>query len=269
MFGAVYFELRATGSGPVPRATGRLMHGVFFKLLQSINEDLATAVHDGSSQKPFTVSKLTLSPKRTKGSHYLIKEGDRAGWRVTALNEPLLRLLVNLPPGTGLNIGGVPFELERAIANSDLRRDVGIINEDELMAACLSETELRTITFRFLSPTTFRLDKDDYAFPYPPLIFGSLAAKWHQYAPDYPLPVADIKEAAGKVVPLEWNGSAQPVYFGQDRGTVAFTGQFTFDLHALPLEYRQLFLLLAQFAVFAGTGRLTAQGFGRTEICYC
>jgi len=48
----------------------------------------------------------------------------------------------------------------------------------------------------------------------------------------------------------------------------AFTGKFTYNLEKLTPNEQRLFLLLAQFAVFSGVGRLTGQGLGRVQIQY-
>ena len=47
---------------------------------------------------------------------------------------------------------------------------------------------------------------------------------------------------------------------------MAFAGIFAYSLHELPDDMKRLFLMLAQFAAFSGTGRLTAQGFGQTQM---
>ena len=68
------------------------------------------------------------------------------------------------------------------------------------------------------------------------------------------------------MAPLEWQGTSRRIYFGRDRGAMAFAGIFAYSLHELPDDRKRLFLMLAQFAVFSGTGRLTAQGFGQTRM---
>ena len=47
---------------------------------------------------------------------------------------------------------------------------------------------------------------------------------------------------------------------------LAFTGRFSYLLTELETGAQTLLLMLAQFSVFAGVGRLTAQGFGRTRV---
>ncbi|MGN0954372.1 CRISPR system precrRNA processing endoribonuclease RAMP protein Cas6, partial [Dialister sp.] len=112
-------------------------------------------------------------------------------------------------------------------------------------------------------------DDADYAFPDPALLWGSLADKWIRAG--YPMDMidkGDIKTAAAHVWLASWNGRSRKIYFGRDRGVLAFTGTFTYDLSGLSLDWRQMLLLLAQFATFSGIGRLCGQGLGEVEVFY-
>lgn len=268
MIGAIICKLRALKNGRIPETNGRLMHGAFFALLHQLSPSLAKSIHDESGLKPFTVSELTLAQKRKQNTHCLIKKGDGTSWRITLLHELLLRVILSAPTGTVIDIGGIPFSLEAIIADSSQCPDAGILEEDDLIAACLSEQNIHEITLQFQSPTTFRTDTSDYPLPLPALVFSSLCEKWNLSSMSLQLPAPDITTIASRIIPSAWRGQSKRVFFGHDRGVRAFTGSFTYDLSALDLEHRQLILLLAQFATFSGVGRLTAQGFGRTTATY-
>lgn len=275
MIGAILYRLRAETPARLPSFHGRLMHGLMFHLLQEQSAELATFLHDELDYKPFTVSLLQESPGQAYGMEvrrgrdhrelpFCVQEGRTYYWRVTALHEGLLQLLLSLPVGTCLHVGDAALRLEEIIA--DGRYDTGVVDENELVAGALSVPDVQRIAFRFRSPVAFRNYDRDYPLPLPDLVFGSLADKWVQMEMPLELDRKGVREAAMAIAPLEWQGMSRKVYFGHDRGTLAFAGIFAYTLRELPDEMKRVFLMLSQFAVFSGTGRLTAQGFGQTRM---
>ncbi|MFV0636966.1 CRISPR system precrRNA processing endoribonuclease RAMP protein Cas6 [Mitsuokella sp. WILCCON 0060] len=275
MIGAIVYRLRAEGSARLPKFHGRLMHGLMFHLLQSYSDELASFIHDELDYKPFTVSLLQENIGQTyrlekrgtgrqKEEAFYIKEGQSYFWRVTSLHDTLLQLLVALPQGAVLQVGDAPMRLEEVIV--DGRYHTGVVDENELVAGALSVSSLQRVAFRFSSPVAFRNYDRDYPLPLPDLVFGSLADKWSQMEMPLEIDRKAVREAALGISPLEWQGFSRRVYFGHDRGTLAFTGIFAYDMRELSEDMQRIALMLAQFAEFSGTGRLTAQGFGQTKI---
>ena len=268
MIGAIVYRLRAGKPARLPVFHGRLLHGAVFHILHEFSPELAAAVHDGRNSKPFTVSLLKREQRKKEQDRHelMIRAGDIFYWRVTALDEVMLQAFLSLPAGTGLPVGEASFEVEDVIA--DGRWETGMLDEADLIAEALAVPKVQSIAFEFCSPVSFRNYERDYPFPLPELVFGSLADKWLQNELPVDLDRQHIKEMARPLRLLEWEGKSQKVYFAKDRGMLAFTGQFRFETSILPLECQQLFLMLAQFATFAGVGRLTGQGFGRTRVHY-
>ena len=160
------------------------------------------------------------------------------------------------------------LRLRRVIADSGERDDVGVLNETELIGACLAEESVRSVEFRFLTPVAFRVDQGDYPLPVPALVFSSLADKWTAAELPAAIDRNEIRADAERVRPISWRGETRRVFFGRDRSVTGFVGRFAYDISALPRDVQRAFLLLAQFAVFSGTGRLTAQGLGQTRTTY-
>ncbi len=269
MIGAVVFELSAENGERVSDAQGRLLHGALFSLLAEVDSGFASLLHDGTTVKPFSVAPLDLPPDAPKvGRDRLVHAGDVVYWRVAALDEAVLRALLSVPEGSVVRVGRLQLRLRRVIADSGERDDVGVLNETELIGACLSEESVRSVEFRFLTPVAFRVDDSDYPLPVPALVFSSLADKWT--AAELPASIErnEIRADAERVRPISWRGETRRVFFGRDRSVTGFVGRFAYDLSALPMEARQVFLLLAQFAVFSGVGRLTGQGLGQTRTKY-
>ena len=269
MIGAVVFELVVENDERVSEAQGRLLHAALFALLEENNPGLAALLHDGMNVKPFSVAPLEI-PKyapRDRGDR-LLRRGDMVHWRVAALDEAVLRTLLAIPEGRGVRVGRLRFILRRVIADSRERDDVGVLDETELIGACLAEENVRVVELRFTSPVAFRVNDSDYPLPIPGLVFSSLADKWAAAEMPASIDRNEIRADAERVRPNTWRGETRRVSFGRDRSVTGFVGRFSYDLSALPMEARQVFLLLAQFAVFSGVGRLTAQGLGQTRTTY-
>lgn len=269
MIGAVVFELVAENDERVSDAQGRLLHGAIFALLEETDPGLAFRLHDGTNVKPFSIAPLELPPGAPKvGRDRLLRAGDVVYWRIAALDETVLRALLAVSKGSVVRVGRLRLILRRVIADSGERPDVGVLDEMELIGACLAEESVRSIELRFLTPVAFRVDDSDYPLPIPALVFSSLADKWTAAELPAAIDRNEIRADAERVRPVSWRGETRRVFFGRDRGVTGFVGRFAYDLSALPIEARQVFLLLAQFAVFSGVGRLTGQGLGQTRTTY-
>ena len=266
MIGAVVYRLRAECAARVPLFHGRWLHGLFFKIMEEYSAELAAYIHEALQIKPFTVSLLKWRQGEEAGGYRTVRKGETMGWRVTALREDVLQAALHVRIGDVLQAGFLPLRVEEVKA--DGTHDSGVVDELELVGAALSAGHIEELRLRFLSPVAFRRDDKDYPMPDPVLIFSSLADKWQQAAMPVAMDRAWIRDAAAKALLSEWHGGSRRVYFGGDRGTLAFSGRFSYDVTALSEEEQHALLLLAQFATFAGVGRLTGQGFGETRVAY-
>ena len=260
MLSSIIYKLRAENAALLPIINGRLMHAVFFKILHEFSTDLEKYIHDNLNIKPFTVSFLNPIDKlkRNFGS-WQVEESDNFQWRVTTLNEPILKSAMAIPIGCKMQVGNLILSIENIT-------DSGVVTKEEFIAAAKSYPHFRQIDFKFLSPTTFRIDNFDAPYPRPELIFSSIADKWTQTEMPAAVDKKVIREMASKIQLTKWQGQSDKIYFGRDRGTLAFWGEFHFNLENLSEVERRVFLLLAKFAEYSGVGRLSAQGFGQTRV---
>ncbi len=267
MIGAITWELETMEGARLEGFAGRLLHAAFFRLLASFSPALSRAVHDDKTAKPFSLSPL-LDPAQDhacvcRKEAFFVPKGKHFLWRVSLLHPELLQAMLAVPVGTRVQVGHVPMCITAAHADGTL--ESGVLEPEELIAAALEGQQVEELSLRFSSPVCFRRGTFDYPLPDPQLIFSSLADKWLQAEMPLPLDRAAIKEIAAHVYPTDWSGRTQRVYFRRNGGLSGFTGAYTFTLRELSPSDRCLLLLLAQFAVFSGTGRMTAQGFGRTQ----
>ena len=269
MIGAVVYELTAENAERVSEAQGRLLHGALFSLLGEVDHGFASLVHDGMDVKPFSVAPLELPKNAPKaGTDRLLRAGDVVYWRVAALDGAVLQAMLAVPTGTVVQVGRLRLVLRRIIADSEERPDAGALDETELIGACLAVPEVRVIEFRFLTPVSFRVGTGDWPMPTPTLVFSSLADKWTAAELSASFERNEVRADAERVRPHAWRGETRRIFLGRDRGVTGCVGRFAYDVSALPRDVRRAFLLLAQFAVFSGVGRLTAQGFGQTRTTY-
>lgn len=271
MIGAVVYRLRAENSAWLPLTHGRFMHAAFFAALHELSPELSAYVHDHMNSKPFTVSELILPRQKIKkdANAWKIYPGTILHWRVTGLNEMMLQAMSAIPSGYGIQVGKLQLSVEKVLMGPSEHQEAGVLDEDELIAHCLEVPDIQEITFRFLSPVSFRYFEQDYPWPLPEYVFASLADKWNQNRMPFQLERDEIRQEAKNFLPGEWRGQSRRIFFTPSRGVLAFEGSFSYGLpQAMPLERRQMYLMLAQYAVFAGVGRMTAQGMGQTRIMY-
>lgn len=275
MIGAVVLELKSANNSSLPVVHGKWLHAAFFNEVAKLSPEMATELHEENGIKPFTVSELEpvnlkdIKKMREKGdSCYCIEEGFRFYWRVTALNEELLRLLLKIRVGNEIRVNRALFVIERILVSPDDYENSGILDENELIAQCLNVRSVTEITFCFTSPVSFHTDRQDMPLPKPELIFGSVVDKWNQCNMPIPLKRTEIIELAHSCSLVKWNGKTIRRFYGENHGITGFMGRFTFNLSRLQENEKRLCLLLAQFSVFSGVGRLTGQGMGQSRVFY-
>jgi CRISPR-associated endoribonuclease Cas6 len=245
------------------------LHAALFDFFRRRSPELSARLHDEMNLKPFTVAMLALPPVASRGKNRIVlREGDRAAWRVTALNEIVLRVLLDAEFGEELRVGDLRFAVERVSADSDKRPDVGFVDEEELVAQCLSVSRVEEVSFEFLSPVSFRSYDMDYPYPLPELVFASLADKWNAAGMPGSVDRDRIREIAATLPAIAWKGETKRLFFGRGHGVIGFQGAFTYRTARLDAEDQRVLLLLAQFANFSGVGRLTGQGLGQTRTKY-
>lgn len=255
--------MQAVSNGTLPISHGRFLHAAFLDCVRNFDEDLSNLLHD-STVKMFSLGLLNLT-KSPKQGNYFISCGDEVHWRIGCIGEGLLKVLNQIYCGYSFTIGKNSFKVMDIDFSSGYARK--ILTFDEVYEIGKSCAKAERITIEFKTPTTFRYYSYDYPFPKPELVFGSLAEQWNQYSPDKTFNVDKIKQIATEyLIPDNWQGETKRVDFGKNRAITGFVGKFTYRLNLLPEEFRSVFVTLAQFAYFAGIGRLNGQGCGQINI---
>ncbi len=259
MIGAVNYKLAALNSARVPFINGRLMHAAFFKILHAVNPALENFVHEKLNIKPFTVSFLDPLKKISSfENNWNVRRGDKFFWRVTALNEEILNAVLEISEGYEMQVGELILTIEEISPVA--------MSEENFISTVKKIPAADELEFEFVTPVSFRIDNFDAPYPRADLIFPSLADKWAQVQMPATVDKKFIKELAAKIRLTEWQGRSKKFYLAHDRGTLAFWGNFCYNLTELNSDVQKVFMLLAKFGEFSGVGRLCAQGLGQTRV---
>lgn len=287
------FKLEAQADGRIPLTHGDLVHAALLDLVKkSLPETeafLSWQLHELDRYKPFTVSQL-VGNRRMENYQLVIEEGQKFEMRITSLDQTLSECLqaikeksVNL-----IKIGGVFFDIQEIITEKDGHRWAGMTSYQELTQKWSAENmELpRKLSFRFISPTSFRDGKQNMLYPLPHFVFYSLAEKWLKYAPapftqeiqtfqdgmkvwqeksGVSADKIKVWELLDKLVNVSsYNLRTRMLNF-RDYKRIGVTGTLEFEaLPSIPDKWLRILNLLADFSFFGGVGAQTTMGMGQT-----
>lgn len=269
LIGAVVIQFRNQKGAYLEKWHGRFAHAALLQAIGQADSDLATDLHDMLGTKPFSISPL-WPLREGKNSKYRLETGENAYIRIATWHPRVWNVLSHLETGSVWHVGRLTLEVEKILIGPDAHPRSGYLTVDDLIRGVFSQPACKEISFHFLSPVSFRKSGTNVDYPVadPVLIWGSLANKWNQGDLPVDLDVESIKSMATKVFPTKWKGQTSRIFFGRDRGLVGFTGTYSFSLELLNIEEQHTLLTLAQFALFAGVGRLTGQGLGQTDVTF-
>jgi CRISPR-associated endoribonuclease Cas6 len=255
-------------SASLPVSHGRLLHAALLDFVRKYDEVLAESLHD-SNTKAFSIGLLEVGKLKPKAGDFRLEKGTCVFWKVCSLDEKLTSLLLNINKEFRLRIGQVSFVVE--VINFGFEDNVycSLCEPNDLVEKSNYLVSHKSFTIHFLTPTTFRYYEEDYPFPRADLIFGSLCERWNRLSDSLTFDSEQLKSIAQQyLIPIKWKGETRRVNLSSKAGVTGFVGSFTFDMKALPEEYRRIFIILVEFALFSGIGRLTGQGLGNIKVDY-
>ena len=254
---------------PIPPGylSGRHLHALFLTLVNSVDPDLATYLHDAKSDKAFTLSPLQINNSRFKGEQILqwehtkpIPKATPCWWRVSLLDDSLFsrltQLWLNLNPNQPWHLGPADLHITSILATPQSTQPWANSQTYAQLYEQASPSN-RQINFAFCTPVAFRQGKYDTALPTRESVFNSLINRWHQYS--------------GIEIPKSIVEHLFPSYFDIRTATVAdkrskfigCIGKINFRIlgDVEPTVIKQI-NTLADFALYSGVGRKTTMGMG-------
>lgn len=257
---------------PVAHVQGNILHAMFFHILEQVDPALVQRLHEDNRYRPFTLSPLALSKvvNRFHGvwlsRDRMLKQGTSTAFRITFLDDTLFpafsQSMLSMR-GPEVRLGGTLFTITDILTSSNANNQWScFVSYPELIARA-SQTQ-RTITLRFLTPTSFSFGDVDLPLPLPRLVFRSYQRRFQEFCGMVFLP--DFEEQVERYIAVSHLHHLSTQTIRTKKVTlIGFTGKVVFDIHrkAAPELVYQV-NLLADFAFFCGTGKKTAFGMGQT-----
>jgi CRISPR-associated endoribonuclease Cas6 len=257
---------------PVAHVQGPALQAMFLNLIQAIDPELSTRLHDEPGYRPFTLSPLGIygHSRRFQGfwlpKERIIKAGSACYQRVTLLDDKLFPVLKRYffdQEKPGFVLGETEFVITEMLSDSDNdSRWVHYQSYPELIDRAFQPR--RKIQLRFLTPTSFSQGKTDLPLPLPRLVFQSHMKRFEKFYQVAFLP--DFAEQIDYYVGIANLQQIRTAVIKSKRvNLIGFTGDVVFMLHPqAPPELVFQLNLLAEYAFFCGTGKKTTLGMGQT-----
>jgi CRISPR-associated endoribonuclease Cas6 len=277
-------HLEALNEGRLDEFTGRGVHGFWFRRWAEVNPAIADRLHEGSQEACFTLSPVTLAdplPGRRDGRG-LVRAGQPAFMRVAILEEGLegeflsgwLNGLENGDPleapasreQNGESLPGIRWKVTGAAVQSGDHPLARQETYQELTRRCLmASNPPRQWLLEFLTPTTFHGKVAHLPFPLPESLINSWIRRWQTFAP-LALPEEEmIAWARSNLAISAFSMRTLPVREGK-RLRVGGVGTMTLRALDMPPYLRAAIDLLANYALYCGSGSHTTQGMGQTRL---
>lgn len=262
---------------PVAHAQGKILHGLFYEILQKASAAKGDEVHSVAGLKPFSTA-LLLNERQRRAEH--IRTGEELKIRFTFLDDSLYPILARY----FLSAPDLSFELVRT--ELTVVRILSTPQSGEEWAGCATFEEIcehaseeeKQFSFQFTTPTFFKRGGGPaypdliVPLPLPDLLFGSLLRNWNQFSPTSFVEATLLREVCAhhlEVTHHRITSQLARMVFQQEDGRYrtttfpGFVGACSFrlvDLHD-PSIVKTL-NALADFAFFCGIGARTTMGCG-------
>jgi len=241
--------------------TGHKIRASILKTINEKNPDLAALLHD--PQEKWLLSPYSIKPlkpariRREKVEYYplklRIKRGKSYDFEITLLPKEIsTEVLEILTETSTLEIGDIEFTVSYLEAQK--------VNIED-------ETEAKTITIQFQTPTYFKSRErpENVLLPLPELFIASAAKIWNTYIEQ----TYDIKELAEKAkrktkITAHKLKTVRPIQISKKRVIIGFVGKVTYEI--LDKELAKTFGKLAKLAEITNIGGGRTAGFGVIRI---
>lgn len=247
--------------------SGRHLHALFLTLINSVNPELATFLHEQKSEKAFTLSPLQVSHSSQNSGHLLqwqhnksIPKGMGCWWRVSLLDDDLfnnlMQLWLNLNPEQPWHLGAANLQITRILGTPQVTQPWANFCSYEELYEKASDSQ-RKIEMVFCTPTAFRQGQYDSCLPTRECLFNSLLHRWNKYSQ---IPLAE--SLTEYVFPTYVNIHSEIISDKRSK-FIGCIGEMGYSIlgDASPQIIKDI-NVLADFALYSGAGRKTPMGMG-------
>lgn len=231
------FQISLNSEQKLVPTLSRALHSLFMEWLSRGDPLLAQQVHQ-QALSPFTLARSF--------------ESKAINLRITLLGSKLLVPLLwglNQDLGHQITITNIPCQIATEVKWL----------QNQTYEQLFNTQQQHLLTLDFITPTSFKQENYVQTFLLPELVFSSLHRRWNTFAP---LPC--------QLPPMQWQGWVTAyelkTYAFKLQGGAEIGAQGWVRYQFPDLEQMRVASILAQFATFAGVGRKTAMGMGRTQL---
>jgi CRISPR-associated endoribonuclease Cas6 len=262
MLTAIVMNLQPIAEARLPVSHGALAYASALELFLRLDPHLSRSLHDDSTRKPLTVSPL-FGPVRLENGERVFSSDTIYPWRITGLTPTVSECLARLAPTIGgVRLQEAVFTIGSVARLREEHSDAGQDGYEALLRRWAEQPLSRTVRFRFITPTTFRVGRWEQPFPLPRWVFGSLLRTWNAFASE-PFDLT-VDELESRVILSNWQGETRRVELGGSR-TVGCIGTFGYRIIDPSPELCRIMAALAEFAFYAGVGWQTTRGLGQVR----
>ncbi len=255
----------------LPTNYAKGLHAWFLNQVLKKDPELSQYLHDGQSEKPFTISRLFGEIAQNDDRIILLAE-KTYHWYVSALSQPVVRWfrhwLHNLPryiilTFKELSASNFPTEIYLSI------KSVDIALPPTTYSHLFKTISKKKIALSFLSPTSFRSKGNHYPLPAPDKLFHSYLRRWNHFAANQFDQDLFLPWVENNVIITRHQLESIRVPGGKRGLVTGFMGAVELDLAKSASdnpEFVKLYKALTQLAPYCGTGHKTTFGLGQTRL---
>jgi len=265
----IQLELQPQEDFTVPPHYTTELHSWLLDQVRRMNFELSSHLHDGQSEKPFTVSNLSsaMQPQEhdLRDTHHgslHLSNHQTYRWIITALSQPVVQWAqqwLQAPP-TEMQLRSGSFKL------LDWQAVYPPTTYTQLLQQSITDP---TITLSFVTPTSFRRKGNHFPLPVPFNLFHSYLRRWNDFSGHEVDADRFLDWVDAGVVVLRHQLQSAKVTAGKSGSVTGFTGSVQLGLSREAKQapdWVQLWLALGQFAPYCGTGHKTTFGLGQTRL---
>lgn len=238
------------------------LHAWFLHQMRSLDPELSAYLHDGESEKPFSLT--GLNGQFTSHSQSLQLQANKTyRWKVNGLSQPVAQ-------GIATWLKQLPNEID--LKNAPLAIEfVHLAQSPTTYAKLLSQEKESTgsVSLSFVSPTSFRRKGHHLPLPWPTNVFHSYLRRWNHFAKKQIDPEDFLDWIDSTVIIQRHQLASTKVAAGKQGSVTGFTGAITYALArdaAEQPDFQAMFYTLTQLAPYCGTGHKTTFGLGETHL---
>ena len=267
MLTSLVIQIEALNDGEINGATGRAVHGFWYKQWESFDSGTADALHDETQVPPFSLSPLMQLPRPQNGITRVTR-GISAWFRVATLNRQLSEKLIthwtaNLPKE--IELAGIKWTITGIAETPEKHPWARQISYQDLASRHLFNNRPPSRwKLAFETPLTFNSGLGHLPFPLPNNLIGSWMRRWQAFAP-LALPEELPQSVREQLMVNHFDMRTIPLRQGK-RLIIGGAGSYSLKAIKMPASERAQVDLLANYAFFCGSGYKTTQGMGMTKL---